>query len=168
MIMIHKIISGGQTGADIAALRVAKHLGIKTGGFMPKGWKTLDGPRPEYRTLYNMQEHSSGLYSERTRSNVGSANATLAFASDFSSPGEICTRKACESYNCPYLPIFTECPLPHDEVVSFLQQNHVVILNIAGNSEKTSPGIEKFVYNYLLKLLTIPGVARGANNACRS
>ena len=44
--MIGKIISGGQTGVDQAALRAAKACGIPTGGWAPKGWRTEDGPAP--------------------------------------------------------------------------------------------------------------------------
>ena len=54
-----QVTSGGQTGVDAAALRVAKSLGIPTGGWMTKGWKTLDGPRPEYAALYGMRESES-------------------------------------------------------------------------------------------------------------
>ena len=42
--MLKKIISGGQTGADREALETARDLGIETGGFVPKGWLTEDGP----------------------------------------------------------------------------------------------------------------------------
>jgi micrococcal nuclease len=41
--MIQRIVSGGQTGADQAALDVAIELGIPHGGWIPKGRKTLDG-----------------------------------------------------------------------------------------------------------------------------
>ncbi len=57
-----KIISGGQNGTDIAALEAAKMLGFLTSGCMPKGWKTLDGPKPEYQELYNMVEHTRADY----------------------------------------------------------------------------------------------------------
>ena len=44
--MIQKIISGGQTGADRAALDVAFKLGIPHGGWIPKGRIAEDGPLP--------------------------------------------------------------------------------------------------------------------------
>ena len=49
---ISKVVSGGQNGSDQAALRAAKELQIPTGGWMPKDWMTLDGPRPEFEELY--------------------------------------------------------------------------------------------------------------------
>ena len=51
--MIKKIISGGQTGADRAALDVALKLDIPYGGWIPKGRITEEGPLPEE---YQMQE----------------------------------------------------------------------------------------------------------------
>ena len=49
--MIDRVISGGQTGADQAGWRAAKASGIPTGGWMPKGFLTEDGPRPEFAGL---------------------------------------------------------------------------------------------------------------------
>jgi hypothetical protein len=42
--MLERVISGGQTGVDQAALRVAKAIGLATGGWAPLGWETEDGP----------------------------------------------------------------------------------------------------------------------------
>lgn len=48
------IISGGQTGADQGGLDAGKALGLKTGGLMPKGWRTEAGPRPGHeRALWD-------------------------------------------------------------------------------------------------------------------
>jgi len=61
--MIKKIISGGQTGADQAALDVAIKLGIAHGGWIPKGRITEEGPLPE---KYQMQVMSTESYAART------------------------------------------------------------------------------------------------------
>ena len=52
--MIEKIISGGQTGADQAALDAAIKLGIPHGGWMPIGRMTEDGPLPDKYDLIEM------------------------------------------------------------------------------------------------------------------
>ena len=49
-----KIISGAQTGADLAGLDAAKALGIPTGGSMPNGFKDLEGKKPEYASKYGI------------------------------------------------------------------------------------------------------------------
>ena len=72
--MIEKIISGGQTGADRAALDVAIKLGITHGGWIPKGRITEEGPLPE---KYQMQEMSTESYAARTEQNVIDSDGTL-------------------------------------------------------------------------------------------
>ena len=42
--MIRRIVSGGQTGADRAALDVALLIGLECGGWVPKGRLAEDGP----------------------------------------------------------------------------------------------------------------------------
>ena len=54
--VLDRIISGGQTGADQAGWRAARACGIPTGGAMPKGFLTEDGPRPEFAGLYGARE----------------------------------------------------------------------------------------------------------------
>jgi hypothetical protein len=62
--MLKKIISGAQTGADFAGLIVAKHFGYETGGWMPKGYKNLDGfhlgttTRPTARAWEKMRKRT--------------------------------------------------------------------------------------------------------------
>ena len=67
-----KIISGGQTGVDRAALDVALELHIECGGFCPKGRKSEDGIIPE---KYPLIETATEEYSERTELNVKEADA---------------------------------------------------------------------------------------------
>lgn len=86
--LLTKIISGGQTGADMGALKVAKELGLETGGTMPKSFIAHDGEHPEFATLYNIKEHASPKYPPRTACNVRDSDATVRFASNFDSPGE--------------------------------------------------------------------------------
>ena len=75
--MITKIISGGQTGADRAALDVALKLGIPHGGWIPKGRKAEDGPLPE---IYKLKEMPTDSYGARTEQNVIDSDGTLIIA----------------------------------------------------------------------------------------
>ena len=56
VVMLGKVITGGRTGADQAGWRAACAHGIITGGAMPKGDRTEDGPRPEFAELYGAVE----------------------------------------------------------------------------------------------------------------
>ncbi len=65
--MLKKIISGGQTGADVAALDVAIKYGIPHGGAIPKGRLAEAGP---FREKYNLEEMATKSYPKRTEKNV--------------------------------------------------------------------------------------------------
>ena len=154
--ILKKIISGGQTGADIAGVKAAKDMGLETGGTMPKGFLTLGGLRPEYAKLYNMQEHSSSSYPPRTYENVKNSDATMSFVSVYDSPGEILTRKAAKEYKK-----FCYSVKPNSDGVivmatrgcEFIEAYNISVLNVAGNSERRWIGAEKWVYEYLINMI---------------
>lgn len=150
--MIEKIISGGQIGADLAALIAGKMLNIPTGGWMPKGFKTKKGNKPNYLEEFGVQEHTSSKYSPRTYSNVRDSDATIRFANNFNSAGEICTLKAINYYNKPYMDILVSNPPSHKEVADWIVQNNIKTLNVAGNADED---IEEFVCNYLIKTINL-------------
>jgi hypothetical protein len=80
---------------------------------------------------------------------------TIRFASNFNSPGELCTLKAIKKYEKPYIDVNVKSPIKIQEVVDWINKNEIYTLNVAGNSEKTSPGIEKFVFVYLRQVLIL-------------
>jgi hypothetical protein len=133
--MLIKVISGGQIGSDIAALRAAKKYGFLTGGWLPKGCITLQGSNPSLIQEFSMQEHVSSGYPPRTEANVRDSDATLRIAVNFKSKGEICTLKAIKWYKKPHLDIDVKNPLSIDEVVCWLTENKVRVLNVAGNAD---------------------------------
>lgn len=157
--MIAKVISGGQVGADIAALRAAKKLGIETGGWMPKGFRTLKGSRYEYEDLYEMWEHEDHRYPPRTYANVEMADATLRIAVTFNSPGERCTLAAIEQFKKPHLDVklpaglydvLSRVSITPRAVRKWLGLHAVKILNVAGNArEDIEPIVEQFVIEVL-------------------
>jgi len=154
--VIEKIISGGQIGADIAALRVAKRLGIETGGFAPKGFRTLKGKMPELGTKYDLIELQDIAYPPRTYANVEVSDGTMRFAYSFLTSGERCTMKAIKKYNKPFfdVDVSKQAPFPFtSEIIlarAWIEDNDIRILNIAGNAV---PKIEPFVEEFLEKCL---------------
>jgi hypothetical protein len=89
--MLDQVISGGQTGADQAALRAARACGIATGGFAPRGWlvETTDGRRTEsapWLADLGLIECDEAGFKARTRANVHAADATIWFG-DWRTPG---------------------------------------------------------------------------------
>ena len=76
--LIKKVISGGQTGVDRAALDAAIEAGIPHGGWVPKGRKAEDGITP---LKYNLTELEEGGYAARTEKNVLDSDGTLIITS---------------------------------------------------------------------------------------
>ena len=73
-----RIISGGQMGADQAGWRAARRAGLPTSGWMPRGFETEDGPRPEFAGEFGAVEVAGG-YKVRTRANARDSDATVWF-----------------------------------------------------------------------------------------
>ena len=86
-----------------------------------------------------LSEHSSEQYKPRTWQNVQNSDATFRFASNFYSPGEICTLNGIKKYQKPYL----DFPIVSGEIdaslvepaMEFLREHRVRVLNIAGNAD---------------------------------
>ena len=149
--MLRKVISGGQTGADQAGLLAAVECGIPTGGWLPHGCATEDGPRPDMLEEYGMIEYSGG-YAPRTAANVRNSDGTIRIAHSLSSPGERCTLKAIRKYDKLHIDVDVTSPRPYEEVVRWIEENNIEILNVAGNRESTFPGMAKFAQEYLSKV----------------
>ena len=150
--MLRKVISGAQSGADIAGLETAKRFGYETGGTMPFGYKTLDGCKPEYKLLYGVSAHPSSSYVPRTRKNVLESDGTIRLAYNFSSKGEICTLRAIEDHKKPHFDVDLFDPPPISSVTNWISCHRIAVLNVAGNAEQTSPGTYLAATAYLERL----------------
>ncbi len=150
--MLYKIISGAQTGADIAALRAAKEYGYETGGFMPKGYKTQDGPHKDWAEEFGLKEGAKDSYGSRTFINVKMSNATIRFGHNWQSSGEKCTLKAIGIFKKPHLDIELTNLLTPNKTIDWINDNGFGIINIAGHSERTYNGVEDIVYKFLVRV----------------
>lgn len=146
---IQKIISGGQTGADLGALQAAYALGLNTGGNAPKNYRTEDGPRPSLGRLYGLKEGHSTDYKWRTFANVGCAEATLIVATKPDSAGTRQTIGYCKLLGRPYLVV-----RPDELPDAWLWVRAFEVLNVAGNRESVSPGITEATKMNLIKACT--------------
>lgn len=146
-----KIISGGQTGADQGGLEAAKTLRLETGGWMPRGWKTEDGPRPAFEDLYGMQEHVSDKYPDRTLANIKEATGTVIFSRQPKSSGTILTVTTCALEGKPVLLM----PVQDKEKFKYWIRNMgIIVMNVAGNRESKAPGIQEAVRKFLLSAIS--------------
>src|SRR5689334_14024553 len=129
--MLDKVISGGQTGADQAALRAARAAGIPTGGWVPLGWLTEDGPAPRLAD-FGLVEMPTSDYRARTEQNVRDSDATLWFGST-DTPGAKATLRAADGMGKPKMIVSPGREVRPSDVVSWLDKTGVRTLNVAGN-----------------------------------
>lgn len=152
--VLRKIISGGQTGADQGGIKAGSWENIETGGWIPNGFLTEDGPNPSL-AKYGIKEHSSDKYPPRTFTNAKESDGTIRFAVNFDTAGEKCTLKAIQQYNKPYIDVDVADPISVQKVTDWIIENKIEVLNVAGNREKTWPGLCKFVENYLIEVIKL-------------
>ena len=130
--MIKKIISGGQTGADRAALDVAREFGIPHGGWIPKGRKTEKGPLPE---IYKLKEMPTDSYEARTEQNVLDSDGTLIVARGKLTGGTDYTRHMTLKHKKQLLGIDLNLIGHFDAAslaASWIKLQKVQVLNVAG------------------------------------
>jgi hypothetical protein len=145
--VIERIISGGQTGADQGGLAAAKMLGLKTGGTCPKGWRTDVGRDYSLHLEYGLEEDDSSEYPPRTRKNVLDSDGTVVFG-NVNSPGSRLTVSLCAELG----KLWMVNPAAED-LLGFIRQHDIRVLNVAGNRERTNPGIFVRTRDFLVDTL---------------
>lgn len=147
-----RIVSGGQTGVDRAALDVALALGIECGGWCPHGRRAEDGPIPEH---YPLRETASPRYEERTEANVRDSDATLALTRGAPTGGTALTCELARRYARPCMVVDLAAGAPVAAVQHWLDTNSVEVLNVAGPRESGAPGIYVEATTWLRRLLAV-------------
>jgi hypothetical protein len=137
---VRKIVSGGQTGVDRAALDVALELGLPHGGWCPRGRKSEDGIIPPQ---YDLQETPSDDYAERTERNVVDSDGTLVLCFGEPTGGTALTLRLARRHGKP------SCVAPLEDasrraalekVSRWLRAQPIAVLNVAGPRESQAPG----------------------------
>jgi len=141
MPILEKIISGGQTGADRAALDTALKFNIPHGGWISKGRKTESGPLPQ---IYRLSEMPTPDYPQRTRQNILDSSGTVIIARGELRGGSKLTQSFARVAGKPNIHIDL---LTHDLFESamifqsFILENHIRVLNVAGPRGSRDPAI---------------------------
>lgn len=158
---LRKIVSGGQTGVDQAALRAAMACGLAIGGWCPPGRVSEDGPIPGLFPLKETPEERSRdapaiPRSQRTEWNVRDSDATLVLWPGTCVRPDLGTRY---SVDCTlrYKKHLLICdPTGHDGVDkarAWIIRNNIETLNVSGPSEETSPGVGALAERFIRELL---------------
>ena len=147
--MVKKIVSGGQTGADRAALDVSIALDIPHGGWVPKGRLTEDGPLPK---KYQLREMPTNSYPKRTEQNVIDSDGTLIISHGKLTGGSDLTRKLAIKHDRPWLHIDLNQTAEFqsaEKISEWVQNNRLETLNVAGPTASKDPKI----YQAVLKII---------------
>lgn len=147
-----KIISGGQTGVDRAALDAALSLGVACGGWCPQGRLAETGPIPAH---YPLRELPGAGYLERTMQNVRDADATVIFNLDQLQGGTKATADFCREIGKPLLILegLRSGAEAAREIVEFVRANTIEILNVAGPRASQWPAGYDYARDTLLLFL---------------
>ena len=143
---IEKIISGGQTGVDRAALDLTLEAGIPCGGWCPRGRKAEDGTI-DFR--YPLEETHSADYRVRTERNVRDSDGTLVITSGPMKGGTALTVTLARKYKKPCLAVDLASGGDHETVTEWVKKNGIRILNVAGPRESETPGIHDRTIDFL-------------------
>ena len=147
--MLERIVTGGQTGVDRAALDVALELNIPCGGWCPKGRLAEDGRIADHYPLRETRERDTR---QRTEWNVRDSDATLILSVRAPEGGTAFTRECTEHYGRPCLMVSPQSERSVARVGNWLDCHPVHILNIAGSRESEQPGIFQCSRFFLISL----------------
>ena len=139
--MLKKIVSGGQTGADQAALDVAIKLEIPYGGWIPKGRITEVGVLD---SKYKLKEMETTNYNKRTEQNVIDSDGTLIISHGRLTSGSDYTREMALLHHRPWLHIDlnkTGAFQAAGKIKSWITENEIKVLNVAGPRASKNPAI---------------------------
>lgn len=157
--MLKKIISGGQTGVDQAALSMAIKAGLLVGGWCPKGG--LDANGVNVLPIYpDLKEAATTNPDERTRLNIEDSEGTLIIVPCIPLPASIVdgtklTIDYAMEKNKPLLVVSLEQNnTVMNDILQWIDENHITVLNIGGPRESSWPGINQDACTLFKKLFS--------------
>jgi hypothetical protein len=150
--MIERIISGGQTGVDRAALDVAMEMGIECGGWCPAGRHADDGRIPE---RYPLKETADMDHTVRTENNVRDSDGTLTLYRGSLQGGTAYAVAMARHFRRPVLAVNLDEPPDVHDIADWIDDNNIRVLHIAGQRESSSPGIYEAARRLIREILKI-------------
>jgi hypothetical protein len=150
VLRLERIVSGGQTGVDRAALDAAMELGVEVGGWCPRGRLAEDGAIDE---AYPLKETPSEQYEERTRWNVRDSDATLILTWGEPVGGTAYTIEIAEELGKPCLIVDLGADGDAELALEWIEEVDPRLLNVAGPREGTRPGAYTGAKAFLQEML---------------
>jgi len=140
-----KIVSGGQTGADRAALDWAIERGLPHGGWCPRGRRAEDGA---IAPCYGLAETPTSAYEQRTEWNVRDSDGTVILTlSDTLSGGSKTTAEFARRHArpCLHLSRALDAHEAAERLRRFVEEHRIDVLNVAGPRASSEPHVAQFV-----------------------
>ena len=167
--MVRRVISGGQTGVDQAALRAALALGIAIGGWCPPGRLSEAGVIPDRFPLTETPNERSATAadiprSERTEWNVRDSDGTLLLCRGELHAQDAGTRFTAECASRYRKPLLVADPAALADVAGvgrWIKEHRITTLNVAGPSESSCPGIGAAAERFVAVLLRLGALYEG-------
>ncbi len=150
MTPLKRIVSGGQTGVDRAALDAAMAAGLPHGGKCPAGRRAEDGRIP---ACYQLEETPSEAYHVRTEENVINSDATLIVYRERLQGGTKLTCRLARKHERPHLLVDLNQAREPEDVARWITENRIGCLNVAGPRESSSNGIGAAARQFLDQVL---------------
>lgn len=148
--MIRKIVSGGQSGVDRAALDAAMAHGLEHGGWCPRGRIAEDGVIPG---RYRLRETGAPDYAMRTECNVMDSDGTLVLNTGALEGGTSLTVDLAEERCKPLLILDLDAIADPRTVLHWVEAHGIRVLNVAGPRESKRPGIYHRAFTVLSGIL---------------
>jgi hypothetical protein len=147
-----KVVSGGQTGVDRAALDAARALSLPCGGWCPRGRLAEDGP---IDPAYPLVETPSADYAQRTEWNVRDSDGTLVLTRGAASGGTAYTIALARERRKPLLVVDLGTDPDPAEAARWVREAGIAVLNVAGPRESQRPGVGAQARGFLERLLRL-------------
>ena len=147
---VRRVVSGGQTGVDRAALDVAMERGIACGGWCPAGRRAEDGP---IHLRYPLHETPSADPAQRTEWNVRDSDGTALLLAAGESPGTELAAEVARRLGRPVYRCRLGAAADADDFRRWLDAHGIRTLNVAGPRESESPGIYAAARGWLRQVL---------------
>lgn len=152
------VISGGQTGADRAALDAAMEEGVPVGGWCPRGRRAEDGRIDDQ---YPLRETPVSDVQQRTTWNVRDADATLVLTLGDTDSGTAFTVSEAQRLGRPVRVVNLDASGMQQEVAETVrwfeqrvdEEDGRRVLNVAGPRESNAPGLYGSARRFMRRLL---------------
>jgi len=150
-VALSKIVSGGQTGVDRAALDAARAAGLERGGWCPRGRLAEDGA---LGLDYPLRETPTADYAQRTEWNVRDSDATLILSPLPLEGGTLLTSQLARRLGKPWLALDPRERGALTSARRWLDENGIATLNVAGPRASHWAEGHRLAKAFLAELLT--------------